>query len=188
MEKSQFENELSGVLGPAYGYALRLSSGDRDEAADLLQEASVAAFRGRSTFQLGTNFKAWFFKILTNQFYRRGGKRKVETVNIDDNPEPYLYIQARQNGIPAEADPAETVFNKVDAEAVLAALDGLPEEFKAACSMFFVSDMSYEEIADALDVPVGTVRSRLHRGRKLLQVQLWDVAKDRGLVGGEVHG
>lgn len=188
MEKSIFETELKQVLAPAYGYALRLSSGDRDEASDLLQEASLAAYRGRETFQVGTHFKAWFFKILTNQFYRRGGKQQLDTVNIDDSPEPYLYIQARKNGFPPEADPASVVFDKVDREAVLAAIDGLPEDFKAASAMFFVSDMSYEEISEALDIPVGTVRSRLHRGRKLLQVQLWDLAKERGLVGGEAIG
>lgn len=188
MDKEQFERELGAVLNQAYGYAVRLSGGDKDEAGDLLQEASLAAFKGRHTFTVGTHFKAWFFKILTNQFYRRGSKKKVETVTLDDNPEPYLYMQARQQGVPMDADPSDIVFDKVDGEAVMVALDELPEEYRVACSLYFVSEMSYDEIAQTLDVPVGTVRSRLHRGRKLLQVLLWEVAKDRGLVTGEVNG
>ncbi len=187
-DKARFETELQAVLGPAYGYALRLVSGDRDEASDLLQEASLAAFRGRETFTPGTHFKAWFFKILTNQFYRRGSKRHVDTINLDDDPEPYLYIQARRSGVPAEADPSSLLFDKFDGETVLLAMDELPDDYRVASSMYFVSEMSYEEIATALDVPIGTVRSRLHRGRKLLQTKLWDVAKERGLVGGEPVG
>ena len=84
-----------------------------------------------------------------------------------------------------DSDPEQLVFSKVTTEEVLRALDALPEEYKIASSLFFVNEMSYEEIAEALDVPIGTIRSRLHRGRKLLQVKLWDLAMEQGLVGGE---
>ena len=185
MERSLFERELNEVLNQAYGYSLRLANGDADEASDLLQEASLAAFKGKDTFAVGTNFKAWFFKILTNQFYRRGGRGQIQTVNIDDTPEPYMFIQAWKNGVAMDSDPEQLVFSKVTTEEVLRALDALPEEYKIASSLFFVNEMSYEEIAEALDVPIGTIRSRLHRGRKLLQVKLWDLAMEQGLVGGE---
>lgn len=182
MDRATFERELETILGLAYGYAVRLHGGDRDAAEDLLQEASVSAFKGRESFTVGTNFKAWFFKILTNAFYRRGGKKEVETVSIDADPEPYLYLQAREAGISGADDPAEVLFNKIDAAAVKQALDDLPSEFREVSALYFTGDMSYEEISETLEIPVGTVRSRLHRARKLLQVALWDLAVGRGIV------
>ncbi|MBX3114072.1 MAG: sigma-70 family RNA polymerase sigma factor [Fimbriimonadaceae bacterium] len=182
MERATFERELEKILGLAYGYAVRLHGGDRDAAEDLLQEASVSAFRGRDNFMPGTNFKAWFFKILTNAFYRQGGKKELETVSLDADPEPYLYLQAKEAGISASDDPAEVLFNKIDVVEVKNALDNLPSEFREVSALYFTGEMSYEEISETLDIPVGTVRSRLHRARKLLQVALWDLAVSRGIV------
>ncbi|MBA4291590.1 RNA polymerase subunit sigma-24 [bacterium] len=180
--KEQFEQEVERVIDPAFGYAVRLSGGNRDEAEDLLQEAVLAAFKGRETFTSGTNFKAWFFRILTNSLYRKVGKKQLETVSIDADPEPYLYMQARDAGFSGSEDPAELLFDKIDGAEVLAALDALPDDFREVSSLYFTGEMSYDEIAETLDIPVGTVRSRLHRARKLLQVALWDVAVRRGLV------
>jgi RNA polymerase sigma-70 factor, ECF subfamily len=187
VRREEFEKHLGSVLDPAFGYAVRLSGGNRDEAEDLLQEATIAAFKGRETFQSGTNFKAWFFKILTHALYRKVGKKNVETVSIDADPEPYLYVQARQAGLSGNEDPSELLFDKMDANEVLIALDALPDEFREVSSLYFTAEMSYEEISETLEIPVGTVRSRLHRGRKLLQVALWDVAQSRGLVEGIAH-
>ncbi|QYK52072.1 MAG: sigma-70 family RNA polymerase sigma factor [Fimbriimonadaceae bacterium] len=182
MDRATFERELGEILGLAYGYAVRLNSGDHEAAEDLLQEASISAFRGRDSFTVGTNFKAWFFKILTNAFYRRAGKKEVQTVSIDADPEPYLYLQAREVGIAGADDPAEILFNKIDTAEVKQALDNLPSEFREVSALYFTGEMSYEEISDTLNIPVGTVRSRLHRARKLLQVALWDLAVSRGIV------
>ncbi|MBX3117672.1 MAG: sigma-70 family RNA polymerase sigma factor [Fimbriimonadaceae bacterium] len=188
MDKGAFENLLQPELEKAYRYALRLVSGNADEAADLLQDATLAAFKGREGFKLGTNFRAWFFKILTNEFYRTRTRKQVQTVDIADVQDAYLYVNAAQAGVHLEgADPARELFDSIEAEHVKKALESLPEEFRMACMLFFLGDMSYEEIAATLDIPVGTVRSRLHRGRKALQAELWEFAKARGIVGGGAH-
>lgn len=187
MQRDQFERELGLILDSAYGYAVRLSGGDRDEAEDLLQDATISAFKGRETFQPGTHFKAWFFKILTNALYRKVGRKKLDTVSIEAEPEPYLFLQAFDRGLDLTADPAALLFDKIDGAEVLAALDALPDEFREVSSLYFTAELSYEEISETLGIPVGTVRSRLHRGRKLLQVELWDVAQRRGLVEGVSH-
>lgn len=185
MTQDQFETELDRVMNQAFGYSVRLSGGDQDEGADLLQEAALLAFRGRENFEIGTNFKAWFFRIITNQFYRRGTRVKVMTVPLDDNPEPFLFSHALGQGISMESDPDEVLLSQLSEAEVRKAIDELPDEFRAAAAMSFLADFSYDEIASALNVPVGTVRSRLHRGRRLLQARLWDLAVEHGLVGGE---
>lgn len=188
MTKQEFEGHLEPIVSRAYGYALRLA-GNAEDAQDLLQEATLAAYKGKETFHEGTNFKAWFFKVLTHEHYRRIGKKKVDTVTLDDAPEGYLYQQAKQSGIeiPDSSDPAAEVFDRLDGDKVDEALAHLPSEYKDAASLYFISEMSYEEIAEALDIPLGTVRSRLHRARRLLQKALWDVAVSRGLVSGGAH-
>src|SRR5690606_36928395 len=85
-------------------------------------------------------------------------------------------------------DPAAAFMDRLDAEAVAAALERLPDEYRVACTLYFIQDMAYHEIAETLEVPVGTVRSRLHRGRRLLQRALWNVGEDRGLAGSLTEG
>lgn len=187
MSRDQFEQELGKIVNQAYGYCLRLSRGDREEAEDILQESSVAAYRGIGTFQEGSNFRAWFFKIMTNQFFKRGARQSFATISLPENPEPFLYSMALNHGVSMEADPLETVLAKVDSFMILKALDALPDDFRIACSLFFVSEMSYDDISVSLDIPVGTVRSRLHRGRKMLQQKLWNLAEEHGYVGGLNH-
>lgn len=189
MDRTTFENHLKPILPVAYGYALRLNAGHRDNASDLVQDATVAAFRGRETFHSGTNFKAWFFKILTHEHYRRAGRKVVETVDINDAPDVFLYEQVQRNGIAfPDEDPARVVFDQIESSAVREALESLPEDFREACLLYFLAEMSYEDIAATLSVPIGTVRSRLHRGRKQLQLRLWDIARERGIVQGEPEG
>lgn len=188
MDRSEFESLLKPVLGMAFRYANRLA-GDADAAMDLVQDASVQAFRARHTFQSGTNFKAWFLKVLTNIFYAQRQRKRLETSPIDDAPDAILYEHAKASGADLSADdPAAYFFNKVDMQQVNEALDRLPDEYRDAATLYFVSDMSYEEIAETLGIPIGTVRSRLHRARKQLQSALLDLARDRGWVEEESVG
>ena len=182
MTLEEFERLLNPIFSQAYGYALRLDRGNVDSASDLLQDAAIAAFRGRDTFAPGTHFKAWFFKVLTHQFYRNHSRKQLDIVSLDDEVEPYLYNMAASRGFGDELDTAQVVFDKMDREMVLGALDELPDEFREASLLYFMGEMSYEEIAQTLEIPIGTVRSRLHRGRKLLQQTLWKLAESRGLA------
>lgn len=182
-----FEGALMAVLSQAYGYALRLTRHKAD-AEDLLQEAALCACRARDSFEQGTNFKAWYFKILTRCFWarhRKSRRRPEESVDLDDVHELYLYSQSAQAGLPVTGDdPAAALFTRLDEEKVSQALEALPQEFRVACTLYFIEDFSYQEIASVLDVPVGTVRSRLHRGRRMLQKALWVVAMDAGIIAG----
>jgi RNA polymerase sigma-70 factor (ECF subfamily) len=176
-----FEEQLSPLLAPAYR-AARSLLGDRSEAEDVVQEAALLAFRAYDSFAPGTNFRAWFFRILTNCCYgrHRQRRRRPQTVEFEDVPDLYLYTMMQQAGMYTDnANPAAAVLGKMEVEEIVAAIDALPEEYRAVAALYFVEDFSYEEIAQALDCPVGTVRSRLHRGRKLLQQALWKAAGER---------
>jgi RNA polymerase sigma-70 factor (ECF subfamily) len=186
----RFERHLAPLLGAAYGTAFHMAR-NRDDAEDLVQEAAVRAFRSFHTFQEGTNFKAWFFRILTNLFLEkhRHRQREPETVDLDEPPFTYLYHQTRQMGLhDRDADPAALVLRKLEAEQVAAAIASLAEEYRTVCTLFFMQEFSYQEIAEILDCPIGTVRSRLHRGRRALQVALWNVAQEHGIPAALVAG
>lgn len=175
---------LKPLLARAYGLALRLLR-NRADAEDLVQQAALDACRGFATFQAGTNFKAWFFRILTNCYYGRHRRQRHEgpPVAFDEAPELYLYGQTAALGWHAgAADPAQAFLDRLDSDQIAAALQGLPEEYRVVSTLYFLEDFSYEQIAGILDIPVGTVRSRLHRGRKILQKLLWRVAVERGVV------
>lgn len=181
--QAEFELLLSPILEMAYGTAVRFTR-NRTEAEDLVQDAALLAFKAFGTFQRGTNFKAWFFRILTNAFYSRHRRDKHEKANLstDDVPALYLYERTTAAGLwGSERDPASAVMDRLDADRVGAALDSLPEEYRAVATLYFIDDLSYQQIAEALECPVGTVRSRLHRGRRMLQKALWDIAVERGI-------
>jgi RNA polymerase sigma-70 factor (ECF subfamily) len=180
----EFEELLSPILSMAYGTAVRLTR-DRTEAEDLVQDAALLAYRAFGSFQRGTNFKAWFFKILTNAFYSRHRKDKHEKANLstEDVPALYLYNKTAEAGLHGrESDPASAIMDQLDTEQVSEALEALPTEYRVVATLYFIEDFSYQQIAEVLECPVGTVRSRLHRGRRLLQKALWDVAVERGIV------
>ena len=181
---SEFERQLSGVLDQAYGTALRLT-GIAADAEDLVQDAALLAHRGYPGFTAGSNFRAWFYRILLNRFYSnyRRQKRAGVSVDLDETPELYLYQQAAASGMTPDADTATALVDRLDSELVTRALDALPEEFRTVATLYFMQDLPYQEIADMLDVPIGTVRSRLHRARRMLQKALWEVAAERGIVG-----
>jgi RNA polymerase sigma-70 factor, ECF subfamily len=180
-----FESLLGEILPRAYSMACSLT-GNRADAEDLLQDAALRAFRAFDSFAPGTNFKAWFFRILTNchfERHRRSGSRP-ETVDLDDAPDLFLYQRTAEAGLHQGCDdPAALVMSKMTAEQVMGAIAALPEEFRVVATLCFADDMTYEEIAEVLGCPVGTVRSRLHRSRKMLQKCLWSIAEKSGIVG-----
>jgi RNA polymerase sigma-70 factor (ECF subfamily) len=181
--QAEFEMLLSPIMQMAYGTAVRLTR-NRTEAEDLVQDAALLAYKAFGTFQRGTNFKAWFFRILTNAFYSRHRKEKHEKANLstDDAPALYLYERATEAGLwGSESDPASAVMDRLDVDRVGEALDTLPQEYRDVATLYFIDDLSYQQIAEVLQCPVGTVRSRLHRGRRILQKSLWDIAVERGI-------
>ena len=178
-----FETLLAAVLAPALRVALRLTE-NRDDAEDLVQNTALQAIRAFASFTPGTNFRAWFLKILVNRFLnsRRGAARNTPSVPLDDVTECYLFEQSRRAGLHRREDPAALILQKVDGESIGQALRDLPDEFRAVAVLYFVEDCSYETIAQLLSCPLGTVRSRLHRARKQLQKSLWSLAQERGLT------
>jgi RNA polymerase sigma-70 factor (ECF subfamily) len=180
----EFQAALVDVLPSAYGYALRLTRNTAD-AEDLVQDTALRAFRAKDQFEPGTNFKAWIFRILTRCFWanHRRRQRRPNTVDFDDTPELYLYARSAEHGLPWEGeDPARALIDRLGTERVAESIGQLPEEYGVVCTLYFMEDFAYHEIAEVLEVPVGTVRSRLHRGRKMLQKALWCLAEESGIV------
>jgi RNA polymerase sigma-70 factor (ECF subfamily) len=182
--QTEFEALFNPLLPMAFGTAMRLTR-NHAEAEDLVQEAALLAFRGFDSFERGTNFKAWFFRILTNAFYSRHRKDKHERANLstEDVPPLYLYARTAEAGLQGpNDDPASSIMNRIDTEQVTEALDALPTEYRVVATLYFIEDFSYQQIAEVVGCPVGTVRSRLHRGRRMLQKALWSIAEERGIV------
>ena len=177
-DTGDFEALLAPELDRAYGVALRLARNGPD-AEDLVQDAALLAFRGFATYQQGTNFRAWFTRILMNAFLSSKRRKRPEddAAPLEDDL-PNAWIQRQAHG----GELSLAVIGGLEAEAVQRAVDNLPEEFRTAAALYFIQDMSYQEIAETLGIPIGTVRSRLHRGRALLQKQLWHLAQDHGIV------
>jgi RNA polymerase sigma-70 factor, ECF subfamily len=183
-QPATFESLFAVVFSSAYGVAMRLTRNQAD-AEDLVQDAALLAHRAFDSFEQGTNFRAWFFKILTNCYYsrRRREKSRPVTSDLDDTPDLYLYARSGQAGFPTQGlDPAAQLLEQLGTERIVAAIERLPDEYRIVCTMYFMNDLSYEEIARILECPVGTVRSRLHRGRKMLQKSLWQIAQEDGIV------
>jgi RNA polymerase sigma-70 factor, ECF subfamily len=188
--KASFEALLEKVLDGAFGTALRYTR-NRTDAEDLVQEAALLAWRGFKSFDQGSNFKGWFFRILTNCFFSKYRKRKRQgtEIELDDAPELYLYCQTAALGLHASSDdPAQLLMGKLATEQVEAAIAALPDEYRVVATLYFLQDFSYQEIAEVVGVPVGTIRSRLHRGRRLLQKALWVIAEERGIVSALTGG
>jgi RNA polymerase sigma-70 factor (ECF subfamily) len=154
-------------------------------AEELVQEAAMLAFRKFDTFRSGTQFKAWFMQILKNCFLMdlRNTKRKPETIEFSDVPEAYIYERAVNGGVlSSSTDPAAEFFRCVTHEQLTRALRDLPEEYRLVAVFHFVDELTYQETAELLEIPMGTVRSRLHRARRMLQRLLWSVAKQSLVV------
>jgi RNA polymerase sigma-70 factor, ECF subfamily len=182
--REEFEALLVPLLGAAYGTALHLTRNASD-AEDMVQEASLNAYRAFGTFLPGSSFRAWFFRILVNCIYSRSRRlrRQGTPVELEEAPELYLYGRAETLGLHGQfPDPADALMSRLDEDAIAAALDGLPDDYRLVATLYFMQDLAYQDIAEMVGCPVGTVRSRLHRARRLLQQRLWHVAEERGIV------
>jgi RNA polymerase sigma-70 factor, ECF subfamily len=180
--RERFERDVLPTLPSLYGAAMRLTRNPSD-AEDLIQETYLRAYRGFAGFQEGTNLKAWLYRILTNSFINTYRKKQREPQIVDgpdDVDEWYLYD--RLGGRSVEESAETEVLDQIPDQAVKAALESLPERFRLPVLLADVEGFSYKEIAEIMDTPIGTVMSRLHRGRKALEKALWETAKERGLV------
>ena len=180
--RERFERDVIPLLPSLYGAAMRMTRNPSD-AEDLIQETYLRAFRGFAGFQEGTNLKAWLYRILTNSFINTYRKKQREPQTVDgpdDIDEWYLFDRLGAESVEVSAE--SEVLDRMPDEDVKRALESIPENFRMAVLLADVEGFSYKEIADIMDTPIGTVMSRLHRGRKALQKALWDTAKERGLV------
>ncbi len=180
--RGRFERDVLPLLPSLYGAALRMTRNPAD-AEDLVQDTYLRAFRGFSGFKEGTNLKAWLYRILTNSFintYRKKQRQPQTVEGPDDLDEWYLFDKLGGRNVELSAE--TEVLDKIPDEAVKSALESLPENFRLPVLLADVEGFSYKEIAEIMDTPIGTVMSRLHRGRKALQKALWDTAKERGLI------
>jgi RNA polymerase sigma-70 factor, ECF subfamily len=174
----EFQREALPHLDALYNFALRMTT-DPDDADDLVQETFLKAYRFFDKFEKGTNCKAWLFRIMKNSFiniYRKTSK-EPDKVDYDDVEEFYHVIRAESTD---PNDLQEKLFSNVLDDDVTRALESLPEEFRTVVILCDIEGFTYEEISDFVECPIGTVRSRLHRGRKMLRAKLLDYARKRG--------
>ena len=183
-DQATFTEQAMEFMPSLYSAALRMTRNPAD-AEDLVQETYLKAYRGFGSFEQGTNLKAWLYRILTNTFINRyrAAKRRPDETDLDDVEDFYLYrrlggLEEARAGRSAE-DELMDLFSEAE---VKAALDALPEQFRMAVLLADVEGFSYKEIASILDIPIGTVMSRLHRGRKNLQKALFEFATNQGLL------
>ncbi|MFN7131409.1 MAG: sigma-70 family RNA polymerase sigma factor, partial [Myxococcales bacterium] len=186
--KVEFEELALPHLDPMYSAALRLTKNERD-AEDLVQDTFMRAYRFFDKFERGTNMKAWLFKILTNTFinrYRRKVKERtvVEGTERDTVHERFISRDATEYA----ANPEQYFFDRLLSDDILQAIDSLPIDFRMVVIFADLQEFSYKEIAEILGCPVGTVMSRLYRGRKLLQKMLKNYATVAGVLKDESEG
>jgi len=182
--KEQFTSDAMQYAPQLFSTALRMTR-NRSDAEDLVQETYVKGWRSFHTFQEGTNLRAWLFRIMTNTYINKynAQKRKGTEVELDDVEELFLYkrlgsIDQSQLSSSAEDQMLELFTD----DEVKGALESLPEDFRIPVLLSDVDGFSYKEIAEMLEIPIGTVMSRLHRGRKAMQKMLYEYARDRGLI------
>src|SRR3954470_23096803 len=182
---SEFEREAMSHLPTLLAVGSRLTRNPAD-AQDLVQDTLLKAMRARDQFEAGSNMRAWLLRILTNTFinrYRRGGLERSVLDGPDADPLADGWIGA--STMEAMRDPESRAMRALLEKEIVAALDELPEEFRLAVVLSDVEELSYKEIADLMGCPIGTVMSRLHRGRRLLKGRLYEHARALGIVGPE---
>lgn len=185
-DQADFEKDAMQYAPQLYSAALRMTRNPAD-AEDVVQETFLKAYRGYHTFQEGTNLKAWLYRILTNTYINRYRKktRRPQEVELGELEDLYLFKRLNETGSTGGATRSteEEVLERFGDDDIKEAVESLPEHFRLPVLLADVEGFSYKEIAEILDVPIGTVMSRLHRGRKALQLRLFDFAKEHGLVG-----
>jgi len=177
-KQEDFNDEIIPHLDALYNFGLRLTA-DPNDAEDLVQDTIVKAYRFFSSYEKGTNAKAWLFRILKNSYinnYRKKSKKPSE-VDYDEVASFYESIRAERT---ETSDLEDKMFRDLIDDDLSEALNSIPEDFRTVVLLCDVEDFTYEEIANMLDVPIGTIRSRLHRGRNLLKAQLMEYAEKRG--------
>ena len=190
-DRAFFESQVTVLLGGLYGAALRLVK-NRADAEDLVAECVAKAWAHFGALHDRTCFRAWIFRILTNTFFSEC--RRTCTVSLeemtehdgDTTPEAFsLFEQLHQPFLLWWSNPEQEFLNKLLRADLERVLDALPEAFRVVVILSDLEGFSYQEIAGMLDVPIGTVRSRLARGRTLLQKMLWEQARDHGLTASD---
>ena len=183
-DQATFADQAMEHMPSLYAAAMRMTR-NRADAEDLVQETYLKAYRAFGGFQEGTNLRAWLYRILTNTFINiyRAKKRRPDESNLDDVEDLYLYrrlgaLEAAQAGRSAE----DEVLDSFTEAEVKQALEALPAQFRMAVLLADVEGFQYKEIAEILDIPIGTVMSRLHRGRRALQKSLFEFGIQRRLV------
>lgn len=187
-EHRVFEEQVTSLLDQLYGAGIRLAK-NREDAEDLVAETVAKAWAARRSLKDHNKFRSWMFRILTNTFRSDRRKQAVRprgaTVepNLSDEEAPFsLFEQLHPPFLLWWGNPEKEFLNKLLAKDLEVAVDALPEAFRMVVVLTDMEGFSYREISDILKVPVGTVRSRLARGRGLLQKALWEHAKDAGLI------
>ncbi|HEU4917204.1 MAG TPA: sigma-70 family RNA polymerase sigma factor [Acidimicrobiia bacterium] len=183
-DQANFERDAMQFAPQLYSAAMRMTRNPAD-AEDLVQETFLKAYRAYHTFEEGTNLKAWLYRILTNTYinkYRKDSRRPSE-VDLGAVEDLYLYRNiGSEESAEAARSTEERVLDGLVESDIKEAVEDLPENFRLPVLLADLAGFSYKEIADILDIPIGTVMSRLHRGRKAMEKSLWDYAVKRGLV------
>jgi len=177
-KQKEFNAEMLPHLDALYNFAIRLSA-DPTDAEDLVQDTIVKAYRFFSSYERGTNAKAWLFRILKNSYinnYRKVSKQPYQ-VDYDEISSYYETVRSDRSDT---TDMEQIIYREMLDDEVTRALNKLPEDFRTVVLLCDIEGFTYEEIANMLDVPIGTIRSRLHRGRNLLRSSLTGYASRRG--------
>lgn len=181
-----FQREAVPHLDALYGTALRMTK-DEQDAEDLVQESMLKAYRYFDRYENGTNCKAWLFKIMTNTFinkYRKAKKRQEFLVDDDYRPLQERAAAPELNPFVDDFhDDEERMYFKMFGDEVKAALETMPVDFRMVVLLADLQDFAYKEIAEIMDCPIGTVMSRLYRGRRMLQAALEEYARSEGYIG-----
>jgi RNA polymerase sigma-70 factor (ECF subfamily) len=176
----EFEAEALPHMDILYNFALR-TTGDPDDAKDLLQETLLKAYRFWDKYEKGTNIRAWLFRIMKNSYINRYRKETREPDKVDYEDVENFYDSIRDDS-KETSDLQQRMFGNLLGDEVTAALQELPDDFRTVVILCDIEELTYEEIAEFLNCPIGTVRSRLHRGRNMLQARLHSYARQHGLL------
>jgi RNA polymerase sigma-70 factor (ECF subfamily) len=182
-DKSLFAEEALAYAPRLLSTAMRMTR-NRADAEDLVQETMLKAYRSYESFEAGTNLRAWLFRILTNNYINHYKAKQVrpQESELGDLEHLYLYRHVPQLAAAGNASAEDEVLALFTDDEVKSALEHLPEQFLLPVLLADVQDFTYQEIAEMLDVPIGTVMSRIHRGREALQKSLVNFARERGLI------